>query len=136
MAVAAQRAPRFRPRRRRLAVVAAVTAGVLVAGGAIATATVFPTDGEHERSAAPAAVRLKAPPSAPLVSRSAASPWRTQWALSLDHPGALPGTRLTCRMVTHVALSGSQIGFKLIKLPVDYRRHLPSSGRGSTNAGP
>ncbi len=45
------------------------------------------------------------------------SPWRTAWALSLDHPGNTSGSDLSCRIVAHVSMSGSQVRFRLINYP-------------------
>ncbi len=45
------------------------------------------------------------------------TPWRTSWALSLGHPGVLSGTNLTCRMIAHASLSGSQLRFRLVNYP-------------------
>jgi lysophospholipase L1-like esterase len=45
------------------------------------------------------------------------SPWRTTWALSLDHAGITTGTDLSCRIVAHISLSGSQLRFRLINYP-------------------
>jgi hypothetical protein len=56
----------------------------------------------------------------PLVQRvllAAASPWRTGWALSLDHPGQLTGPRLTCRLVARISMGGTQVRFRLVNYP-------------------
>jgi lysophospholipase L1-like esterase len=43
--------------------------------------------------------------------------WRAEWALSLDYANQLDGSRLTCRLVAHVSLSGSQVRFRLVNYP-------------------
>ena len=53
----------------------------------------------------------------PKAVLAVSSPWRTAWALSLDHPGVTTGTNLSCRIVAHVALSGSQVRFRLVNYP-------------------
>ena len=53
----------------------------------------------------------------PKAVLAASSPWHTAWALSLDHPGLTDGTNLSCRIIAHVALSGSQVRFRLINYP-------------------
>jgi lysophospholipase L1-like esterase len=50
-----------------------------------------------------------------LVAQS--SPWRTSWAMSLDHAGVINGDDMSCRIVAHINLSGSQVRFRLINYP-------------------
>lgn len=65
---------------------------------------------KHEAAATPPAPKAKA-----VLADS--SPWRTGWALSLDHPGVTTGTNMSCRIVAHVDLGGSQVRFRLINYP-------------------
>jgi lysophospholipase L1-like esterase len=80
----------------------------------------------HGKSAPHSAVvtTKHVPAAAPAVSHPTSkatladsSPWRTAWALSLDHPGVTTGTDLSCRIVAHISLSGSQVRFRLINFP-------------------
>jgi lysophospholipase L1-like esterase len=43
--------------------------------------------------------------------------WRTGWALSLAHSGVLDGSNLTCRLIARVAITGSQVRFRLVNYP-------------------
>jgi lysophospholipase L1-like esterase len=43
--------------------------------------------------------------------------WRTAWALSLAHSGVLEGSDLSCRLIARVAMTGSQVRFRLINYP-------------------
>lgn len=65
----------------------------------------------------PAIVRAVVPGATQKSVLVSASPWRTGWALSLGHSGVLDGTDLTCRIVAHTSLSGSQVRFRLINYP-------------------
>jgi lysophospholipase L1-like esterase len=46
-----------------------------------------------------------------------ATPWRTGWALSLSHSARLDGSRLSCRIIARVNLTGAQVRFRLINYP-------------------
>ncbi len=63
-----------------------------------------------------AAVLFRTPDRRPLLVADT-PPWHAEWALSLDFAGELPGSRLTCRLVAHVNLSGTQVRFRLINYP-------------------
>lgn len=92
------RAPQARGYLRRNAVIVAIALTVALAGG-IGAAVLF--RGANHRPAL----------------QADSSSWHTEWALSLDYAGELPGTKLTCRTVTHVSVSGSQVRFRLVNYP-------------------
>jgi lysophospholipase L1-like esterase len=99
--------------------VATVVAVAAAGGGGAWAAGLFSPKTEHAAvvitkhllvAQQPAPARKKA-----LLADS--SPWRTSWALSLDHDGLTSGTDLTCRIVARISLSGSQVRFRLINYP-------------------
>lgn len=100
---------------RRVSVMAVLAVAAVAGGGAWASGML---PGSSQRVAAQPIVQT---PSQSVQARpalaSAPSPWRTGWALSLDHPGVLAGTDLTCRLVARTALSGNRVRFRLINYP-------------------
>ena len=85
---------------KRVAVVSILA--VAAAGGAGAWAAGLIHGNAPERSAVVTTKHLPAaaaPASRPTSKATLAdsSPWRTGWALSLDHPGVTTGTDLSCR---------------------------------------
>jgi lysophospholipase L1-like esterase len=94
---------------------------VAVAGGAGAWAGGLISSGKPTQHSAVVITRhvpaAKQPAATPKAVLAASSPWRTAWALSLDHAGLTTGTNLSCRIVAHVGLSGSQVRFRLINYP-------------------
>jgi lysophospholipase L1-like esterase len=103
---------------KRVAVTTILVVAAAGGGGAWAAGLVAGRTQEHS-----AVVVTKHVPTArpPVPTRSAlladSSPWRTAWALSLDHDGVTPGTDLSCRIVAHISLTGSQVRFRLINYP-------------------
>ena len=93
---------------------------VAAAGGGGAWAAGLITAKSPEHSAVVVTKHVPAAHSA-VPARTAlladSSPWRTAWALSLDHAGVTTGTDLSCRIVAHISLSGSQLRFRLINYP-------------------
>ncbi len=90
---------------------------VAAAGGGSAWAAGVVTGRSPEHAALVVTRPLPAAQPAPKAVLADSSPWRTAWALSLDHPGVTAGTDLTCRIVAHISLSGSQLRFRLINYP-------------------
>lgn len=95
---------------------------VMAAGGGVAWAAGLIHGRAPDHSAVVTTRQLpaaSAPDSRPTSKATLAdsSPWRTAWALSLDHAGVTTGTDLSCRIVAHISRSGSQLRFRLINYP-------------------
>jgi lysophospholipase L1-like esterase len=106
-----------------VAAASVLTVAAAATGGAWALGLVHGKAPQHSAVvvtkpvAATAAKRpaAKAPAHKVLVAQT--SPWRTSWALSLDHAGDTTGTDMSCRIVAHIGLSGSQVRFRIINYP-------------------
>ncbi len=105
---------------KRVAVMSIFAVAAAGGGGAWAAGLFHGKAAEH---AAVVTTKHLPPAAAPVVKSTPkavladSSPWRTAWALSLDHAGVTSGSDLSCRIVAHISLSGSQLRFRLVNYP-------------------
>ncbi|HEX4428635.1 MAG TPA: GDSL-type esterase/lipase family protein [Frankiaceae bacterium] len=105
---------------RRVAVLSILAVAAAGGGGAWAAGLFHAKAAEHSAVVTPKNLPAAVRPAArrtPDALLADSSPWRTTWALSLDHDGVTTGTDLSCRIVAHISLSGSQVRFRLINYP-------------------